>query len=187
MQIVVTFQDRAFSTFAARLKALGADGRTVLASALNAGMAEVRQTTIAAETAQTGLTADTINRAQKPHEADAGGLEYRIESEGGDVRLKFFGAQETPAGVLAHPFNRNQVFQHAFMKGGRFPNRVTISKLNGNVLERVGSARRPTRVVKSGVVIPTEMTKGRTAAAFEGGVASIVAPMIVTKLGALLP
>jgi hypothetical protein len=187
VHLLVTFQDRAFSQYAQRLKALGTEGRVVLATALNQAGAEVREKTVAAETAQTGLSAGTIDRAQKATEASGSSLTFTIRSAGGDVRLKYFGAKETESGVLAHPFNHNRVFAHTFMSGGRFPNRVTIKRLNGQVIERKGKGRTPTRLVRSGVVIPTEMTKGQTAAAFEAGVGSVIATTIVSKLGTLLP
>lgn len=42
------------------------------------------------------------------------------------------------------------------------------------------------RRVKSGVAIPTEMTRGKTAATFEQGANTVVAKTIVRRLGSLL-
>lgn len=186
MHLLVTFQDRAFGAYAERLKQLGENGRVVLAGALNQTGATLRHGTVAAETAQTGLAQRTIEKAQKASEASASSLSFTIRSQGGDIRLKYFGAQETPGGVTAHPFNQQRTFGHAFIKGGRFPKRVTIRKLNGHVFERTGVGRK-IRGVRSGVVIPTEMVKGQTAAAFNTGVETVVATTIVSKLGSLLP
>ena len=186
LHLLATFQDRAFGAYAARLKALGDQGRVVLAGALNAAGADLRHATVAAETAQTGLPETTLEKAQKATEASSASLAFTIRSEGGNVRLKYFGAEETVGGVTAHPFGQQRMFAHAFIKGGRFPNRVAIRKLNGQVFERTGVGRK-IRAVRSGVVIPAEMVKGRTAAAFTGGVETIVATAIVSKLGAMLP
>ena len=187
MHLVATVQDRSIGAYAERLKRLGVEGRVVLASALNAAGGEVRLLTVEAETRQTGLDGKTIGRAQKVLPASGASLSFRIRSEGGDVRLKFFGAQETSSGVVAHPLGEAAVFSHAFIKGGRFPDRVSVSRLNGQVFERNGSGRTPIHVVRSGVVIPKEMVTGATAAAFENGVATIVATTVVRRLGALLP
>ena len=104
MQIVVTFRDQSISRYAARLEALGGgEGKNVLAQALNEGGQAVRSATVAAETAQTGLPGDTLERAQQTIEASGGSLSFTIWSEGGDVRLKYFGAKEAGDGVSAHP------------------------------------------------------------------------------------
>ena len=64
MHIVVSFRDQALSRYAARLESLAdGEGRGVLAQALNEGGRAVRQATVAAETAQTGLPGDTLERA----------------------------------------------------------------------------------------------------------------------------
>ena len=55
-----------------------------------------------AETAQTGLSRDTIVRAQGATEATPSRLSYVIHSKGGNVRLKFFGAKE--GGVVKAAF-----------------------------------------------------------------------------------
>ena len=60
MHIVVTFRDQSLSRYAARLEALGGEGRGVLAQALNEGGQAVRSATVVAETAQTGLPGDTL-------------------------------------------------------------------------------------------------------------------------------
>lgn len=190
MELVVTVQDRSLGDYARRLQRIGGEqGRVALAEALNAAAAQVRQRTVAAETAQTGLKQKTIDKAQRATPATASFMVYRIRSEGGDVRLKYLGAQEGEAGVTANPLGAPQTFAHAFMMGGRFPNRVAVDKWHGAVIERIGVRGRDkpwSRRVKSGVVIPTEMTRGKTAATFEEGAASVVAPMLVSRLGSLL-
>jgi len=191
VHIVVSFRDQALSRYAARLESLaGGEGRGVLAQALNEGGRAVRQATVAAETAQTGLPGDTLERAQRELPADAGSLSYTIWSEGGNVRLKYFGAREGGGGVTAHPWNRSTYYDRAFITSGPRGRRAPSPKLGGHVYRSVGGSRRwggPITVVRSGLFIPVEMTKGQTAAAFDKGAASVLATTVVARLGALLP
>ena len=189
MRLVAALQDRALGDYAKRLERMGAQGAVVLSKALNAAAGELRTITVDAETKQTGLDRKTIDKAQKASPSTPSSLSYRIRSQGGDIRLKYFGPQETTGGVVAHPLGEAKVFAHAFTMGGRFPNRVAIGKLNGQVIERIGVRGRDkpwSRTVRSGVVIPKEMVTGKTAAAFEAGVATIVVKQVVSKLGAML-
>ena len=188
MHIVVTFRDQMLSRYAARLEALGGgNGRGVLAQALNEGGQAVRSATVAAETAQTGLPGDTLERAQQTIEANAGSLSYTIWSEGGNVRLKYFGAKEGGGGVTAHPWNRSTYYDRAFITSGPRGRRAPSPKLGGQVYR--SASRRwggPISLVRSGLFIPTEMTKGQTAAAFDKGAASVLATTVVSRLGAML-
>ena len=190
MHIVVTFRDQMLSNYAARLEALaGGSGRGVLAQALNEGGQAVRSATVAAETAQTGLPGDTLERAQQTIEASAGSLSYTIWSEGGNVRLKYFGAKEGGGGVTAHPWNRSTYYDRAFITSGLPGRRRASPKLGGHVYRNVAGGRWGGAIaqVRSGLFIPTEMTKGQTAAAFDKGAASVLATTVVSRLGAMLP
>lgn len=116
---------------------------------------------------QTGLPQKLIRKAVRVKRANFASLEYRLDIAGGEISLKYFGARETRKGVTARPFGKRELFDGAFMKGGRFPNRVTARGLNGHVFRRVGSGRVPLEKIKSGVVLPTEMVSGDTAAGFQ--------------------
>ena len=187
MQVIVTFQDRGLSDYAARLAQLGANAPTILSQALNAAAAETRRKTVAAETAQTGLSGDVIDRAQHEIQASPGRLAFTILSRGGNIRLKFFAATETGSGMTADPWARRTFFPGAWIKaGGGFGGARVDLPFGGEVKRRVGRSRLPTTTVKSGLFIPTEMTRGATAGAFEAS-AGIIASRIVTRLGALLP
>jgi hypothetical protein len=191
MPIVVTFRDQSLSRYAARLESLGgSEGRSVLAQALNEGGQAVRSATVRVETAQTGLPGDTLERAQQSIEATAGSLAYTIWSEGGNVRLKYFGAKETGGGVTAHPWDRSAYYDCAFITSGPRGRRAPSPRLGGHVYRGVGSNRRwggPIALVRSGLFIPTEMTKDQTAAAFDRTSASVLATTVVSRLGAMLP
>lgn len=187
MHLVAALQDRSLGDYAERLKRMGAEGKLVLSAALNAGGDAVRKATVAAETRQTGLDGKTVDRSQRELPSTPSSLSFKIRSQGGDIRLKYFGAKETDSGVLAHPLGDAQVFAHTFMKGGRFPDRVSVTKLGGQVYRRVEGSGRKMTLVRSGVRLPAEMVTGRTKAAFKEGVATIVASTVVTRLGAMLP
>ncbi len=187
MQLHATLQDRSLGDYAERLKRMGAEGKVVLSSALNAGGEAVRRKTVAAETRQTGLDGKTVDRSQRELPSTPSSLNFKIRSQGGDIRLKYFGARETDAGVMAHPLGSAQVFAHTFMKGGRFPDRVTVTRLGGQVYRRVDGSGRKITLVRSGVKLPAEMVTGATATTFKEGVATIIASVVVSRLGAMLP
>lgn len=122
---------------------------------------------------QTGLKRKTIVAAVKIRRSVPANLTYRMTARGGDIALKFFGARETRAGVSASPFGKRQVFPGTFIRGGRFPNRVDLS-MGGHVFQRIGGSRFPIDKVRSGVIIPAEMVKGETAAAFKDTTARVM-------------
>lgn len=176
MHITVSL-DAVMAQFSSRLSHLDRQAPAIMANGLNAAGPALRAATIAAEVKQTGLSKGTISRAQREHRASASHLVYEIEATGGDVRLKFFKARETRAGVSAAPWNKRQVFEGRFIKGGRFPNRVGIG-MGGHVFKRVGKARSPIEGGRSGLYIPTELTTGQTAAVFEARQADILAAVV---------
>lgn len=190
MQIIVAFRDLSLSAYAARLEAMAAGaGRAAIAQALNQGGESVRQKTVSAEAAQTGLSHDTIDRAQQSIPATAASLAFTITSHGGNVRLKYFGAKEGGSGVTAHPWNKSTFYRGAFITSGRPGHRAPSPKLHGHVFENISGGRwhGKIRLKRSGLFIPTEMTKGSTAAAFDTASATILATTVVSCLGALLP
>jgi hypothetical protein len=188
MQIRISFQDRSLSDYAARLEQFSQTGAVVLSQALNLEGHAARAATVAAETSQTGLSGSTIGRAQQAIEASAGRLDFWIISRGGNVRLKFFHPSEGDGGVTATPWNRRTFYPGAFLMSGPKGHRKLSARLGGQVFENVqgGKWGGKIRVKKSGLFIPHEMVSGATAGAFNAAVA-VMAPRIVTRLGALLP
>ncbi len=188
MHLTVTFQDLALSDYAKRLADFAGRGPVVLSQALNAEGLVARQATVKAETGQTGLSGATIDRAQQTIEATPGRLEFWIVSRGGNVRLKFFHPSEGGGGVTATPWNRRTFYRGAFMKSGAQGHRKLSDRLGGQVFENISGGKwgGKIRVMRSGLFIPTEMTKGATVAAFDSA-ALVIAPRIVSRLGSLLP
>jgi hypothetical protein len=172
MQITVSL-DGVMKQYGDRIRKAGAQAPMLMANGLNAGGSALRVKTIAAETAQTGLAQRIIAKAQREYHATPANLAYEIEAKGGDIRLKFFRARETRAGVSAAPWNKREVFAGSFIKGGRFPKRVGLG-MGGHVFKRAGSARMPIVSDRSGLFIPTELVTGQTAAAFNTGQASVL-------------
>lgn|GEM_PF-409418 len=171
----------------------------VLQRAVNHTGDKARTKVIRALAKQTGLPYGLIKRAVRTGRAwgagaDAetftegrGSLTYTLSSKGGDISLKYFKARETRAGVTAAPFGVRKLFAGTFMKGGRFPKRVTAKPLNGHVYNRAGKSRAPLEFNDSGVIIPAEMLKGETARAFLDVVETDLPPRVIHEIERLVP
>ncbi len=70
-------------------------------------------------------------------------LETDIIGSGTPIPLKFFKANETKRGVTYTLFGKKEILPHAFIKGGSFPKRVELKKLNGNVFQRADGDQFP--------------------------------------------
>lgn len=68
------------------------------------------------------------------------------------------------------------------MKGGRFPGRVEVPRLKGQVMQRLDKAGHKLTRVRSMVRIPHEMALGHTRAAFE----QTAAPPLHQRVEAML-
>jgi hypothetical protein len=166
MTATVHIDTSSLDRLARRLNATAAQTKTALRRAISHEGRKARTAVVAATTEQTGMKTGTIRRAVKG--ASVGGLAYAIRSKGGNVRLKYFkrGPRETRKGVTAYPRGEMTAYPGAFIKGGRFPNRVSIG-LGGHVYRRKAGARRgPIEAVKSGVYIPDEMICGKSLQGF---------------------
>ena len=115
---------------------------------------------------QTGLTQKLMRKAIKVRKANFVRLEYELRVEGGDISLRYFKPRETRRGVTAKVKGQRQLFDGAFMRAGRFPNRVDVSAFHGHVFQRAGSGRFPIQKIKSGVFLPKELLTGETASGF---------------------
>lgn len=165
----------------------GQEKYTALRRAINHTGDKARTVVIRALAKQTGLKPMIIRKAVKTKRANYDALEYVMTTRGGDISLKFFGARETRKGVSAAPFGQRQVFPGTFMKGGRFPNRVTANGLNGHVYRRTGKGRGPLELVDSGVIIPAEMVTGATASAFLDVANRELPPRVMHEIGRIAP
>lgn len=211
MRITTKFDDKPWGRALTKLQGFESKGRAMFAESLNEGGEAMRRQTVIAETGQTNLPKDAINRAQHEIAATANRLTFTIMSRGGNVRLKYFDPKEGPGGVTANPWGRSSFYAQAFMTSGRAPNRAIApgkdgkAGLNGQVYtavagmkrvggkvnarpgkgKSVGSWYRKMVVERSGLYIPEEMTKGGTLKAFEKG-ADAVMGVVLTKLEGML-
>lgn len=139
-------------------------------------------------TKQTGLPRKTIVKAVgTPGPARPGKLSYEMVTRGGNIRLKYLAPRETRPGVTAIPWGKRTLFAGTFMKGGRFPNRKVVAKFGGHVYRRLNSLGSHITHARSGMFIPTEMTKGATAAAFEATAAPLLRQRVEAVLRKLVP
>lgn len=162
----INIETGALTALAGRFRRAGSAGELALARGLNKVGLKARTQMRRALVAQTGLKYGVLVRALRSKSASPGSLAYQIKSKGGFIRLKFFGARETRAGVSAAPRGQRRTYSGAFIKGGRFPNRVPASRLNGHVFRRIGAGRLPIALVRSDVRIPDDMVSGASEAAF---------------------
>lgn len=181
--LVVKVDAGAIANMAARVGAIPKKIRPAMRMAVNDTGDRTRTPMKKALVQQTGLKPKVITAAIKTDRATDATLTYRMTTRGGNIRLKYFGARETRAGVSAAPWNSRRVFGGTFIKGGRFPRRVSIAKLNGQAYRRVGSKRLPIAVARSGLFIPKEMVIGATAAAFNATTASVLPGRVAHHLG----
>ncbi|MGU3665820.1 hypothetical protein ACLBX9_16700 [Methylobacterium sp. A49B] len=196
--LFVTLDASALARLGNQIGAAGKGAPLALARAINHTGAKAKTQMVRALVPQTGLKRRTIVKALRENKASAGSLTYTIKSHGGNIRLKYFGARETRAGVSAAPWNVRSVWQGSFMKAGWWPHRVVKSNWNGQVFERAGSitgnmragsqTRRMDRftVVKSGLFIPDEMVQGASAAAFNSTAAADLPARLERELGRIL-
>jgi len=189
MKVLTVLAGTGLETFRAGFARLGEEGPSIMAGLLNAGGLALRTRTVAKETEQTGLKESTVDRAQVAVEASPGRLSFSIQVEGGNIRLKHFGAQESGGGVTARPWNRPTFYPGAFITSGRQGARAPAPKLHGQVYRAKSETSRrwgrPITQVKSGLFLPDELVKGETIAAWEEGTAPLL-DGIMTRLAAMV-
>lgn len=174
MPLIMTWADlEGFEKFSKVIKNMDKNVQKAAVRALNRTGDSARGQVRKALAKQTGLKQKVFQKALKTNKAKPGRLSYEIFSKGGDIALKFFAARETRGGVSANPFGQRKVFASTFMKGGLFPNRYG-DVFHGHVVKRLGGRKFPIKVVKSGVIIPNEMVKGASQAAFEKAVKEVL-------------
>lgn len=155
-----------FGRAAIALRAARKDAPAALAWGLNAVGRKAATRMRRALVGQTGLKYGVLVRALRTKSATASNPEFRIESRGGNVRLKFFSPRETRKGVTATPWGKRKLYPGYFIKGGLFPNRVTLP-YRGEVFARINPTGRAIEKQFSDLFIPDEMLKGQSRAEFD--------------------
>lgn len=186
--ISVKWADNHLTKFGTKIDQLKADFPKVLPRIVNQVGNRAKTQVVRNLTKQTGLPRATIVKAiGNPSAARFGKLSYEMVTRGGNVRLKYLDPKETRKGVSAKPFGKRTLFSGTFMMGGKFPNRKDVGKFEGHVMFRNRSSGRQYSVVRSGVVIPQEMTSGATSAAFERTAAPLLQQRVEAALRRLVP
>lgn len=195
MLVTISFKDAILSRYAAQLGQLGSGkAEQALKRALRHTGGKAKTAVTRALVGQTGLKTGTIKRAVKSVDGDAGTMSYVLRTEGGNVRLKFFGPRETASGVSAAPWNSRRVYPGTFMKAGwgnRWPERFDKPQWNKQVFERAGGktkfGKAKFRNVRSDLYIPDELLTGDSAAAFDGVINSSLVPRVEHEISRMLP
>lgn len=193
--ISVKWADNHLTKFGTKIDQLKADFPKVLPRIVNQVGNRAKTQVVRNLTKQTGLPRATIVKAiGNPSAARFGKLSYEMVTRGGNVRLKYLDPKETRKGVSAKPFGKRTLFNGAFMMGGRFPNRKDVTQFDGHVYRRFGYGTRRDGSrggmiyqLRSGVIIPTEMTSGATSAAFERTAAPLLQQRVEAALRKLVP
>jgi hypothetical protein len=192
MQVTISFRDQVMARYANQLGALGQGGaHKALSRAMAHTGAKAKTAVGRALVQQTGLKSGTIRRAVRSIKGDAGSLSFTLKTEGGNIRLKHFGARETAKGVSAAPWNARKVHPGTFMRAGWWPKRVGKPGWNGQVFERVGgktkNGKQKFQVVRSGVYIPEEMVKGASLSAWNDVINNHLVPRVGHEISRMLP
>lgn len=139
--------------------------RQLYARAINDEGAKAATATGRALVKQTNLPKRVGAKAMKKRvRANTTSLKFEIETQGGQIRTKYFKPRETRAGVTAAPRNNRQLFVGTFMRAGWWPNRVAKPSWNRQVFYLVG---KKFKVAKTDVYIPKEVVTGQTAKTFD--------------------
>jgi len=78
-------------------------------------------------------------------------LEATVRGSKSPLPLKIFKAKETPAGVTVRIWGKKQVLPHAFIRGGKFPDRKDLG-MGGHIFARIGKNRSPIRKVPGATI-----------------------------------
>jgi hypothetical protein len=148
----------------------------IMARTLNREAAPIKTQIVNALTKQTGLKRGIVLKAVKEVKATTARLEYRLKTEGGFIRLKYFDPVEGGGGVTAKPRGTPTFYAGYYLTSGRPGNRTMAPKLNGQVYAQssvMRGANRPgpwysaIKLGRSDVAIPAEMVTGETAKAWQ--------------------
>ncbi|WP_432344817.1 hypothetical protein WMC41_16225 [Shinella yambaruensis] len=179
MAISIKWADKHLMQFAKDIDRLSREFPKVLPRIVNQVGDKAKTQVIRTLTKQTGLDRRVIVAAiGDPRRAHGGKLSYDMITRGGNIRVKYLNAKETEDGVVAKPFGRTATYEGAFMKGGVFPNRTDVPQFGGHAFYRLNPRGTKITFVRSGVVIPDEMTTGATGAAFD----KIAAPLLQERV-----
>jgi hypothetical protein len=175
MQLIISAGDQLLVRYGNALAMLGeGQARTALSRALNHEGDKGRTQVKRALAKQTGIKYGAIEKAMATIRATSATLTYRLKARGDETNIAWFGGVRRRKGVSAAPWNKWRIFRHAFIVP-RF----------GRAFIRTSKSRLPIRPLY-GPNLARELVKDSSAAAWQSGVAKIVA-RVGHEIGRMLP
>ena len=175
MQLIISARDQVLARYGNALAALGEGrARTALSRALNHEGDKGRTQVKRALVKQTGIKYGGVNKAMATIRATPATLTYTLKARGDETNIAWFGGQQRRKGVSAAPWNKRRILRHSFIVP-RF----------GRAFIRTAKSRLPIRPLY-GPNLARELVKDSSAAAWQSGVANIVA-RVGHEIGRMLP
>ena len=175
MQLIISTRDQVLTRYGNQLAALGeGQARAALSRALNhegdKGRTQVKRVLVK----QTGIKYSAVNKAMATVRSTPATLTYTLKARGDETNIAWFGGVQRRKGVSAAPWNKRRIFARSFIVP-RF----------GRAFIRTSKKRLPIRPLY-GPNLARELVKDSSAAAWQSGVANIVA-RVGHELGRMLP
>jgi hypothetical protein len=164
MQLIISARDQVPARYGDQLVALGeGQARTALSRALNHEGNKGRTRVKRALVKQTGIQYGAVDKAVATVRATPVTLTYMLRARGDETNIAWFGGVQRSKGVSAAPWNKRRIFARSFILP-RF----------GRAFIRTLKKRLPIRSLY-GPNLARELVRERSAAAWQSGVANIVA------------
>ena len=175
MQLIINAKDQVLAKYGNQLSALGdRNARTAMSRALNHEGHKGRTQVKRALVKQTGIKYGAIDKAMTTIRSMPTTLTYTLKAHGDETNIAWFGGVQRGKGVSAAPWNKRRIFAQSFIVP-RF----------GRAYIRTSKSRLPIRGLY-GPNLARELVKDSSAAAWQRGVANIVA-RIGHEIGRMLP
>jgi hypothetical protein len=175
MQLILSVRDRVLARYGNALAALGeGQARTALSRALNHEGYKGRTQVKRALVRQTGIKYGAVDKATVAVRATPANLTYKLKARGDETNIAWFGGVQRRKGVSAAPWHKRRIFRNSFIVP-RF----------GRAFIRTSKSRLPIRPLY-GPNLARELVKDSSAAAWQRGVANIVA-RVGHEIGRMLP
>ena len=175
MQLIITARDKVLARYGNQLALLGeGKARTAMSRALNHEGDKGRTQVKRALVKQTGIKYGVVEKAMATVRATPATLTYTLKARGDETNIAWFGGVQRRKGVSAAPWSKRRIFRHAFI----------VPRVSRAFI-RTSKSRLPIRPLY-GPNLARELVKDSSAAAWQSGVANIVA-RVGHEIGRMLP
>jgi hypothetical protein len=175
MQLIISAQDQVLARYGNQLAALGeGQARIAMSRALNHEGDKGRTQVKRALVKQTGIKYGPVDKAMTTVRATPATLTYTLKARGDETNIAWFGGLQRRKGVSAAPWSKRRIFARSF-----------IIPRFGRAFIRTSKKRLPIRPLY-GPNLARELVKDSSAAAWQSGVANIVA-RVGHEIGRILP